>query len=56
VGAGSESSQGAGKSYEVTASGSSGSSDTGMPVYAILGVIALVALVGVGYFMGPGRR
>ena len=56
VGAGSESSQGAGKSYEVTASGSSGSSDTGMPVYAILGVIALVALVGVGYFMGPGRK
>ncbi|MGB9838833.1 cobaltochelatase subunit CobN [Methanothermobacter sp.] len=50
------SSQGAGKSYEVTKAGSSGASSTGMPVYAIIGVIALVALVGVGYFLGPGRR
>ncbi|WP_255503745.1 hypothetical protein [Methanothermobacter sp. KEPCO-1] len=36
------------------AAASQGSS-TGMPVYAIIGVIALVALAGVGYFMGSGR-
>jgi len=27
-----------------------------MPVYAIIGIIALVALFGIGYFMDPERN
>ncbi|MDI9614319.1 MAG: cobaltochelatase subunit CobN [Methanothermobacter sp.] len=46
----------AGKAYEVSRATASQSSSTGMPVYAIIGVIALVALVGVGYFLGTGRN
>ncbi|MDI9617662.1 cobaltochelatase subunit CobN [Methanothermobacter sp.] len=47
---------GAGKAYEVSRASSSQGSSTGMPIYAIIGVIALVALAGVGYFMGGGRN
>ncbi len=39
-----------GKAYEVSAATESGSSESQVPVYAILGVICLVALVGIGYF------
>ncbi|WP_424730637.1 cobaltochelatase subunit CobN [Methanothermobacter sp.] len=46
----------AGKAYEVSRATASQGSSTGMPVYAIIGVIALVALVGVGYFLGTGRN
>ncbi|MEG3225037.1 MAG: hypothetical protein BME94_05820 [Methanobacteriales archaeon Met13] len=38
------------KAYEVSKSEGSGSSQTGMPVAAIAGVILLICLVGVGYF------
>ena len=40
------------KSYEITKNNGSSSSQTGMPVAAILGIIVLVGLVGVGYFKG----
>jgi cobaltochelatase CobN len=36
--------------YEVTKSGSSGSSQTGMPIVAIIGVVLIIGLVGFGYF------
>ncbi|AAB85021.1 unknown [Methanothermobacter thermautotrophicus str. Delta H] len=41
-----------GKAYEVSASNSSGSAESQVPLYAILGVVALVLLVGFGYFRG----
>jgi cobaltochelatase CobN len=44
--------QGQGKSYEVSKSNSGGSSESGLPITAIIGVIVLVALVGVGYYRG----
>ncbi|MBP1946964.1 putative repeat protein (TIGR01451 family), partial [Methanobacterium petrolearium] len=46
--------QGEGKAYEVSkdSSSSSGASESGLPVAAVVGVIALVCLVGLGYFKG----
>ncbi|ADL58499.1 cobaltochelatase subunit CobN [Methanothermobacter marburgensis] len=41
-----------GKAYEVSASTQSGSSETQVPLYALLGVVALVFLVGFGYWRG----
>ena len=38
------------KAYEVSDGGNSGSSDSGLPLAAIVGVIALVCLIGYGYF------
>ena len=44
-----------GKASEVTPVSQSSSSQTGMPIAAIIGVIAIVCLVGVGYFKGKGK-
>lgn len=45
--------EGEGKAYEVSQqSSSSGTSESGLPIAAIVGVIALVCLVGLGYFRG----
>jgi len=44
------------KSYEIHKRGSPASQVTGLPFYAIAGVLVLVALVGVGYFMGMRRK
>ena len=41
-----------GKAYEVSASNSSGSAESQVPIYALLGVVTLVLLVGFGYFRG----
>ena len=43
------------KSYEISKTSSSSSSQTGMPVAAIIGVVLLVGLVGIGYFRGRLR-
>ncbi|BAZ99366.1 cobaltochelatase subunit CobN [Methanothermobacter sp. EMTCatA1] len=43
-------SEGSGKAYEVAASTNSTSSSTQTPIYAIIGVISLMCLLGVGYF------
>jgi len=40
------------KAYEVSTSRSQTSSNTGLPLPAIIGVMVLVGLVGAGYFMG----
>ncbi len=45
-------SEGEAKSYEVTKQSSSSSQDSGLPVAAVIGVIILVFLVGIGYFRG----
>jgi len=42
--------QGEAKAYEVTKEGNSGTSDSGLPAAAIIGVVALVCLIGFGYF------
>jgi len=42
--------QGEAKAYEVTKEGNSGTSDSGLPAAAIIGVIVLVGLIGFGYF------
>ncbi|BDZ68139.1 cobaltochelatase subunit CobN [Methanobacterium ferruginis] len=42
--------EGTSKSYEVSETDSSSNSQSSMPIVAIVGVILLVALVGVGYF------
>nr|WP_279383482.1 cobaltochelatase subunit CobN [Methanobacterium formicicum] len=45
--------EGEGKAYEISPqSSSSGTSESGLPIAAIVGVIALVSLVGLGYFRG----
>jgi cobaltochelatase CobN len=44
--------EGEGKAYEVSKQSSGGSSESGLPIVAIVGVIALVCLVGLGYFRG----
>ncbi|MCQ8905020.1 MAG: cobaltochelatase subunit CobN, partial [Methanothermobacter sp.] len=43
-------SEGSGKAYEVAASSNSASSSNQTPIYAIIGVIGLVCLLGLGYF------
>ncbi|MBM4241344.1 MAG: cobaltochelatase subunit CobN [Euryarchaeota archaeon] len=57
TGTGTESSKQAGETgrkqgHEVSKVGSSGSSSSGMPIWAIVGVIFLTGLVAVGYFKG----
>ncbi|AAB84857.1 magnesium chelatase subunit [Methanothermobacter thermautotrophicus str. Delta H] len=47
---------GTGSAYEVTEKGGTVQAKTGLPVAAILGVVVLVALVGVGYFIGGKGR
>lgn len=42
--------QGEAKAYEVSEQGNSGTSDSGLPAAAIVGVIILVGLIGFGYF------
>ena len=42
--------QGEAKAYEVSEQGNSGTSDSGLPAAAIVGVIVLVCLIGFGYF------
>ncbi len=42
--------QGESKAYEVSKQGISSSSDSGLPIVAVIGVIALVCLIGLGYF------
>ncbi|NYB52136.1 MAG: cobaltochelatase subunit CobN [Methanobacteriaceae archaeon] len=42
--------QGQAKAYEVSQQGNSGTSDSGLPAAAIIGVIVLVGLIGFGYF------
>ncbi|WP_255772533.1 cobaltochelatase subunit CobN [Methanothermobacter sp. K4] len=49
-------SEGSGKSYEIHERGTRSYQATGLPLYAILGVLVLVALVGAGYFMGLRRK
>ncbi|WBF08711.1 cobaltochelatase subunit CobN [Methanothermobacter thermautotrophicus] len=44
------------KSYEVTETPSTLNQRTEFPLYGVLGIVAILVLVGVGYFMGPGRR
>lgn len=44
--------EGEGKAYEVSQQSSGGTSESGLPIAAVLGVIALVCLVGLGYFRG----
>jgi len=41
-----------GRVYEVSRTGGVPGTSSGLPVYAVAGVITLVALVGVGYFLG----
>ncbi|MDI9624493.1 MAG: cobaltochelatase subunit CobN [Methanothermobacter sp.] len=54
--AGSDAGPGTGKVYEVSKSSGTAGTPRGLPVYAIVGVIILVALVGAGYFLaGPGK-
>ena len=40
-----------GRAYEVSKVGGMSGASAGMPIYAVLGVIVLVALVGAGYFL-----
>ena len=44
--------EGEGKAYEVSQQSSSASPESGLPIAAVVGVIALVCLVGFGYFRG----
>ncbi|WP_242451267.1 cobaltochelatase subunit CobN [Methanothermobacter sp. THM-2] len=44
------------KAYEVSRASDSVNLRTGIPVYAIVGIVAIVALLGLGYFFGPGRK
>lgn len=45
------------KAYEVSKnSGASSSSSSGLPFYAIIGIFALVGLVGAGYYFGPRQK
>ncbi|WP_432704105.1 cobaltochelatase subunit CobN [Methanothermobacter thermautotrophicus] len=44
-----------GKAYEVSSASGSANPETGLPVYAIVGIVAIVGLLGLGYFFGPGR-
>jgi cobalamin biosynthesis Mg chelatase CobN len=45
-----------GKAYEVSSASGSANPETGLPVYAIVGIVAIVGLLGLGYFFGPGRN
>lgn len=44
------------KSYEVKETPETLNEKQDFPVYGVIGIVALLALVGVGYFLGPGRR
>lgn len=44
--------QGEGKVYEVSENESGGSSESGLPIAAIIGVLLMVGMVGFGYFRG----
>ena len=48
----SEAGQNTGKAYEVAASRDTGSGSTETPLYAIVGIISIVALLGAGYLKG----
>jgi cobaltochelatase CobN len=48
--------EGEGKSYEVSEQSSGATSESGLPIVAIVGVIALIALVGFGYFKGNFKK
>ncbi|HOQ20319.1 MAG TPA: hypothetical protein PLE91_04460, partial [Methanothermobacter sp.] len=45
-----------GRAYEVSKVGGMSGASAGLPVYAIVGVLVLVVLVGVGYFFGGRGR
>ncbi|MBC7118883.1 MAG: cobaltochelatase subunit CobN [Methanobacteriaceae archaeon] len=45
----------AGRVYEVSKAGGMPGASSGLPIYAVAGIVALVALVGVGYFLA-GRK
>ncbi len=47
--------EGEGKAYEVDQQSSSASSESGLPIAAVVSVILLVCLVGVGYFRGNNK-
>ena len=47
--------EGEGKAYEVSQQSSSASSESGLPIAAVVSVILLVCLVGVGYFRGNNK-
>lgn len=51
----SETGKESGKAYEVAASSNSNSGSTETPLYAILGIVSIVALLGAGYLKGTGR-
>jgi len=44
-----------GKAYEVSSTSGSPKPETGLQVYAIVGIVAIVGLLGLGYFFGLGR-
>lgn len=44
------------KSYEVKETSSAVNQRTEFPLYGVAGIAAILVLVGVGYFLGPGRR
>lgn len=44
------------KSYEVSQASSSAATKSGMPVYAIIGVILLIVLFAGGYYFGPKKE
>ena len=44
------------KSYEVTTADSPSSSQDNSMIYTIIGIISVLALVGAGFYFGPGRR
>ena len=43
------------KAYEVSQKNQSSSKQSDLPIYAIIGIISILALVGVGYFFGPRK-
>ncbi|MEW6010629.1 MAG: cobaltochelatase subunit CobN [Euryarchaeota archaeon] len=45
-----------GKSYEVSTADSASSSQDNSMIYTIIGIISVLALVGAGFYFGPGRR
>lgn len=47
--------EGEGKAYEVSKQSAGGVSESGLPLVALVGVIALVFLVGIGYFRGNNK-
>ena len=47
--------EGEGKAYEVSKQSAGGVSESGLPLAALVGVIALVFLVGIGYFRGNNK-